>query len=1058
MSPSGPQSGHAEALIDDRLRKTRRQVRGVDIAAAGLTLAVGVLAFLFAAAMADHWLVAGGLGFWQRLLLLVVLCSAAGCYFFRRLLPPLVERINPIFVAHTIEDSRPSLKNSLVNLLLLRRSRPDVAPAVYDALERRAAADLEGVSPEAAVDRKHVIRLAVVLTVLVAIGGLYHVLSPKSPLVSAVRVVWPWAPIDAPTRVTFGEITPGDAVAFHGQKITVSVEVHGTGRDEPVLLYYTTADAQSVDQAVPMTVPEDGYRHQCQLPPGGPEFGLQQDIEYYIAAGDRVSRRFRITVQTTPAIVVDAVEYDYPDYTGIADRTIRRQGDIRAIEGTRITIHATANTRIERAEIDLDCDALRGLTMKSPDKKKDGKKATGQFTLRLDRDNASRPEHDCYQLRFTDAAGRENRRPIRHAIEVIADRLPEIHLVDPPSENVQLPENGKLTLKVHAADPDFALRRVSVRAVCGGKSLPIEPLLDRRSPEPPHQGSFEGAYDFEPARLSLKAGDQVIYWAEAEDNKTPVPGRSRTTQRTITIVAPDHRQPPQQQPGQDEKEPQSQDNQPPEKQDPAQQQEQQQEEQQQEGQQQEGQQQQQKPGDDQQEPRQDQPGQEQESSQPPPDGESGESGQEQKPSGGKDDKASGLEDRGEGSRGGRPAEPLDGETNPGDVFDEVLKHRDEQQHDQEQPGQEQPDGEDKRSGTTEDTEGTEEGEGQREGQEKRSGEDGDDTPSPHGMNKPGQGMNKPGEKTTPDTDPTPRDDNPPAESPSTSDHQSDSQSDTEGDRSGDGQPGGGQHADRPGTGTAGSSTESEQGASRGQQQGEGETGPGAGDEVEAARPTGQSEGEREGPGSAAQPKPAGGASGRASPDPADPTDRDDGSPGRPGGSDDGKGKIQGETRERPNAHRGGNPTTGGAAGDQPEVDPNEDRDEPGGDKANLDYANRATDLALEYLKDQLAKEKPDDKLLDRLGGWNREDLAKFVRRWEKIKHAAGREGPGGEAAQRKLDSALRSLGLRPPAAEIRGGGTPSDQLRRVRQSRRIAPPPDWQEQIRAYRRGVAEGG
>ena len=41
-----------------------------------------------------------------------------------------------------------------------------------------------------------------------------------------------------------------------------------------------------------------------------------------------------------------------------------------------------------------------------------------------------RPEHECYQVQFTDTAGRTNRRPIRYRIEVTRDLPPEVHLVE----------------------------------------------------------------------------------------------------------------------------------------------------------------------------------------------------------------------------------------------------------------------------------------------------------------------------------------------------------------------------------------------------------------------------------------------------------------------------------------------------------------------------------------------------------------------------------------------------------------------------------------------------
>jgi len=394
-APSRPETDRCVAVIDDRLLRTRRQVKGLDIAAGLIVLGVGILVYLLAAAVIDHWVFPGGLGFWGRLLLLVGLLAAAGVYFFGCVLPPIVNRINPVFAAETIEQSRPSLKNSLINFLLLRDHRREVARGIYRAIEQRAATDLARVTVETAVDRTRVIRLGYLLAGVLAVCCLYLAVSPKNPFVSAARVLWPWADILAPTRVTIDEITPGNAVAFHGDRITVSAEVDGLKPDEPVMLYYTTADRQSVDQAVPLAVPEGGYRHRCVLPPGNR--GLQQDLQYYLAAGDCITPRFQIEAQIAPAILVESVRYEYPAYTGIGHRTVKRQGDIRATEGTRITIRARANVPIDRAEIDLDCDGLRSLRMRSDDRT-----AVGQFTLRTNRDR--RPPTDP-------APNRRDRRP-----------------------------------------------------------------------------------------------------------------------------------------------------------------------------------------------------------------------------------------------------------------------------------------------------------------------------------------------------------------------------------------------------------------------------------------------------------------------------------------------------------------------------------------------------------------------------------------------------------------------------------------------------------------------
>ena len=130
-------------------------------------------------------------------------------------MPPLANRINPVFAAQTIEQGRPTLKNSLINFLLLRSHPQDVAPVVYRAMEHRAAADLLKVPVDHAVDRGRIVHLGCVLAAVVAVFALYLALSPKNPLVSAARVLWPWSSIPAPTRVHIEEVSPGDEVVFN---------------------------------------------------------------------------------------------------------------------------------------------------------------------------------------------------------------------------------------------------------------------------------------------------------------------------------------------------------------------------------------------------------------------------------------------------------------------------------------------------------------------------------------------------------------------------------------------------------------------------------------------------------------------------------------------------------------------------------------------------------------------------------------------------------------------------------------------------------------------------
>lgn len=532
--PEGPQAAPAryDAFIEQRLQFTRRQVKVVDVASGLMLLGGATLAFLLVVAVLDQWVVEGGLGFTTRLLLWLAWLAAAFNFLWRKVWPPLLHRINPIYAAHTIEQSGPTLKNSLINFLLLRGHREEVPAAVYQAMEHRAAADLAQVHIESAVDRGRVIHLSYFLAGAVAVFALYLAISPKNPLVSAIRVLWPWSGLAAPTRVSIADIRPGDVVAYNGERLDISADVSGLRDGENVMLLATTADGQAVDQPVAMTRSGEGTRYQASIPPGN--VGLQQNLVYRLTAGDATSPQFKVEVRIAPNIVVDRIDYHFPAYTETPDRTALGQGDIRALEGTRVTLHATATEEIKDASIDLNCAGLRNLRMAVH-----GKTATGQFTLGFDPQNPARPLNDCYQVLFTGVNGQSNRRPVRYHVDVIRDLAPEVQILAPKEEDAAVAQDGQLEIRVRAEDTDYALRRVAIVVEHNGKNIATQTLLDRPSPQKPWQGPSETTLVFQPSKLGLRAGERVRYWAEAFDNKEPEPNRGETSPRMIHVVAPE---------------------------------------------------------------------------------------------------------------------------------------------------------------------------------------------------------------------------------------------------------------------------------------------------------------------------------------------------------------------------------------------------------------------------------------------------------------------------------------------------------------------------------------
>lgn len=524
-----------DEYIDKQIDSTRRSVKAVDLLTAVLTITVGTLGFLLAAAMIEHWLVPGGFNVAVRLLLFVVLVGSLTVFTTRRLWPLVRGSINPAYAAQAIEQENPSLKNSLLNLLLFRQHRDDVTDAVYETLEAEAAKRLTRVPIDSAVDRTQLLRLGYALVLILAVAALYKILSPKDPFASAERVLMPWARLAAPSRVSIENIEPGHVTLSRGETLSVAADVRGIGEDDPVVVRFTTADGQAVDRAATMKPDTAGLRFTGQIPPqGDAALGVAQDLRYHIEAGDARSLEYKVTVISAPTITVEQIDYDYPDYTGYADRSIERLGDIRAIEGTRVTIHARANQPIDEAAVDFESDGRRDVQFTAR-----GEQAQASFTLEL-RDDRLTAKYTSYSLRFTGVDGRSNRDPVKFPIEVVPDVQPEAAILAPKEKTRDVRLDETVEIYVEARDPDFALAEVRVWGEAAGRNV-----IDERLLRGEHNGRFTGRLQFTPGKHELHAGDVVRYWVTARDNRAPQANETATDSQTFRIVGPDPQRPPQ---------------------------------------------------------------------------------------------------------------------------------------------------------------------------------------------------------------------------------------------------------------------------------------------------------------------------------------------------------------------------------------------------------------------------------------------------------------------------------------------------------------------------------
>jgi len=571
LAVAGWQSGgEAESKSDRylarRLAAASADFKGVALTTFVLGAAVCGGAWLVLGILVEHWLVPGGLSPSLRWAWLGVAALALVAAAIRWLVPLVRYRVNLVYAARAIEREHPELHNDLVNTVLVK-AHPESNPAkVVRSLERRTAKQLADVPVEAVIDRTVPLRLAYVLAALVGLAGLYELAAPKSLLVSAARLLAPWVGWAAPSRVRIEPpqlawrmpaeqgpldeaidrrriaVEAGSATLVRGRQLVVAADIRGLRRDEkPVVVVAPLRGDGAVDTAAAAWRTELGRGQTA----GGPQRlftailpdaarGLDHAVEITLEAGDARTAPIRVAVVDSPTLLVREIRYAFPAYTRRPPETVAWQGDIRAVEGTEVTIVAESNQPLEDAWIDLDGDGSRDLRFAKS--AADLARVMKSFHLHLDADGV-KPEHASYRLVFQPRAAADAGREavitdaMEHRIEVLADVAPEVAIEEPRESPLRVPPAAPVTVRVQARDPDFALARVTIETrLQGGAAGPEVVVLEQEQ-----SGMFRGTAQLVPERLGAGPGATLEYRAVATDNRPKRPNVAHSPWQALRI-------------------------------------------------------------------------------------------------------------------------------------------------------------------------------------------------------------------------------------------------------------------------------------------------------------------------------------------------------------------------------------------------------------------------------------------------------------------------------------------------------------------------------------------
>lgn len=537
-----PAKNQFEQYVEQQLESTRQQVKLTELTSGLLTLGLWLLGLLIAGILLDSWVVQFGPV--ARLIAFAILIGGGLWIAWSKIAVLFLRRIHRLYAARMIESGSENFHNSLVNYLQVKEGGQVDREAIVQAISQRAARDLSQISPTEKVDRSRAIQLGFGLVGLVGALVAYTLLSPKSPWPSIARILNPVSNISAPTIVQVTKVSPGDTEVFFGQKLLVTAEIRGRHSPDEVRLVYTTEDGQFVDVPAQMLPTGSGGSYQLEL--STTPSGIDGPLSYFVTANDGRSPTFSVDVKPNPAITLEQIEIIPPAYSRLPPRTLTGQTEIDGLEGSKVKLTAVANMPIQVAWVELlrqrtrgretSYEVVRTVELRSDD----ALKASGEFTLSLDANRTSQI-YSHYQLLFRTADGQRNPLVNIQPLRITPDLPPVVKVVRPFDREVAVPLNRSLELELQAEDPDFEISRLQLLLDHQGGLLLDEEI---ELGENRKQQRLSATYRFEPRKLRLSVGDEVLFHGKASDNRVaalsgqPDPNISRTENYKIKITEP----------------------------------------------------------------------------------------------------------------------------------------------------------------------------------------------------------------------------------------------------------------------------------------------------------------------------------------------------------------------------------------------------------------------------------------------------------------------------------------------------------------------------------------
>jgi DNA repair ATPase RecN len=405
----------------------------------------------------------------------------------------------------SIEETYPDLHDDLTNAVqlnpeVLERSNPHgVALDLVQALHRRTAQQVQQYSVPEVVQRRRLLGLSWcamvgLATVLVALVQ-PHVLGESLRL-----LVRPLSYL--PSREIYIALTPEHLTIAAGMNVEVQAQASGRLPQHMQLLVQRQGQP---DRRYPMEPRGHGAFRYTFLKP-------QTSLTFQAAADGFKSAVGTLEVVPAPAIGHMALQYVFPDYTGLPARTQEGGGDIQALPGTQVHLSMRANVPLTKGVLRFDSGYEVPLVI-------NGQELHGEMLVMRE---------GTYTVEVEDTHGLKNPQAPRYTIQVVPDLAPKV-TIRQPQDGLEVDEMTTLQIQYEAED-DFGLQDATLVYTGAGGTAQRIPL---------HKGRFDNrqvqeTFTWDMNQWPLPSGDSVQVYIEVYDNDT-ISGPKKGVSQTLTL-------------------------------------------------------------------------------------------------------------------------------------------------------------------------------------------------------------------------------------------------------------------------------------------------------------------------------------------------------------------------------------------------------------------------------------------------------------------------------------------------------------------------------------------